>query len=169
MCGSATVEWERFVETLLKHDVADEGFSFDEFSQFVPVRQSAVTSMLRLCSQRMPTSLWMLLQVTSHLHCYEPRDKVYALLSIAKTGALGIDADYAMPLPQLMNLVLSNLHLSNPPWTVHQIAIQCKRLKSMMGLKPDFPWGASDYLATADPESVAAVQAASDSKPVRVQ
>jgi hypothetical protein len=92
--------------------------------------------------------------VTSHLRCYDPRDNVYALLSIAKTGTTGINADYAMPLPQLMNLVLTDLHSSNPPRTVHDIAIRCNHLKLLMGLGPDFPWCADDYLAATDPDFV---------------
>jgi hypothetical protein len=81
------------------------------------------------------------------LNCYDPRDKVYALLSMAKSGADGIEADYTMTLPQLMNRVLSNLHSRSPPTSAGDVAIRCARLKAMMGLEPDFPWGADDYLA----------------------
>lgn len=82
-----------------------------------------------------------------HLKCYDPRDKVYALLSMAETGAEGIDADYAMPLPQLMCRVLSNVHVDSPPQSLHQISAQCKRLKILMGLRLNYPWDADEYLA----------------------
>jgi hypothetical protein len=100
MCGDATVEWHKFKQDLLVHDSdVDSVDSLDGVGEPDPVRNSTATSMVMLCGQRMPTSLWTLLQLTSHLHCYDPRDKVYALLSIAKTGTAGIDADYAMHLP----------------------------------------------------------------------
>lgn len=143
MCGSHTFSWSEFERALFKSSKH--------------VKLSAAQRMMHLCSGT-PTSLWLLLQVTSHLECHDRRDKVYSLLSMAKTGSEGIDADYAMSLPQLMNLVLMNLHSSNPPGTVHQIAIQCSRLKSLMGLEPDFPWCADDYLAAADSDFIAAVQ-----------
>jgi hypothetical protein len=162
MCGDATVNWKKFKQDLMDHDSdVDDVGDVDSLKEIFisepdPVRHSAATSMVMLCGQRMPTSLWTLLQLTSHLHCYDPRDKVYALLSIAKTGTVGIDADYAVHLPELMNLVLTNLHSSNPPRTVHEVTIQCDRLKSLMGLEPDFPWCLNDYLATADPNLVEA-------------
>lgn len=160
MCGTTTMGWDWFGSQLMGNGVyshrADE-FISDAFD-FDQARQSAAATMLMLCSRRMPTSLWTLLQLTSHLHCYDPRDKVYALLSIARTGADGIDADYAMPLPQLMHLVLRNFHSSNSPQSVHHIAIQCERLKAMMGLESDSPWCADDYLAAADQDLVVAVQ-----------
>ena len=45
-----------------------------------------------------PTSLWLLLQLTSHLEVYNSRDKVDSILSMAKTGCEKIDADYELPL-----------------------------------------------------------------------
>jgi hypothetical protein len=108
---------------------------------------SAAARMVRLCNQKTPTSLWLLLQLTQHLDCYDPHDKVYALLSIAESGHGGIDADYTVPLPELMNRVLSNYYSTSQPPCASDVAIRCARLKAMMGLEPDFPWGADDYFA----------------------
>jgi hypothetical protein len=111
------------------------------------LRHSAAARMVQLCGQNTPTSLWLLLQLTQHLHCYDSRDKVYALLSMAKSGRDGIDADYIMPLPELMNRILRNLYSTSQPPCASDVAVRCARLKAMMGLEPGFPWGASDYLA----------------------
>jgi hypothetical protein len=108
---------------------------------------SAAARMVRLCDQKAPTSLWLLLQLTQHLDCYDPHDKIYALLSIAESGHGGIDADYTVPLPELMNRVLSNYYSTSQPPCASDVAIRCARLKAMMGLEAGFPWGADDYFA----------------------
>jgi hypothetical protein len=111
------------------------------------VKLSVAARMVQLCGQSTPTSLWLLLQLTQHLDCYDPHDKVYALLSMAKSGHDGIDADYTMPLPQLMNLVLRNSYSTSQAPSASAVAVRCARLKAMMGLEPEFPWGADDYFA----------------------
>lgn len=106
--------------------------------------------MTALCSRALPKSLWLLLQLAVHFKCYDPRDKVYALLSLAETGATGIEADYAMPLSQLMCRVMTNVHSESPPQSLHQISVQCGRLKILMGLEPDFPWGLDEFVAAVN-------------------
>lgn len=111
------------------------------------VKLTAATKMIDLCMGSAPTSLWLLLQTTSHLRCHDPRDKVYAILSMTKTGCDEIDADYELPLPRLMHRVLSNSYANCPPQGVHDVAVRCARLKAMMGLEAAFPWGADEYFA----------------------
>ena len=146
MCGDEIVQFARLAEPLA--DTFPYGID-DEARPGVPglMRHSAAARMVELCGQNTPTSLWILLQFTQHLNCYDPRDKVYALLSIAKSGADGIEADYTMSLPELMNRVLRNLYSTSQPPSAGDLAIRCSRLKAMMGLKRGFPWGANDYLA----------------------
>jgi hypothetical protein len=145
MCGSDIVPFAALAKSLANL-VPGSREHIDAQSRRL-MRHSAAAKMVDLCGQHAPTSLWLLLQLTQHLNCYDPRDKVYALLSMAKSGADGIEADYTMTLPQLMNRVLSNLHSRSPPTSAGDVAIRCARLKAMMGLEPDFPWGADDYLA----------------------
>lgn len=45
-------------------------------------------------TRRMDTSLWSLLETTKDMLCEDPRDRAYALLSIATEGHEGIDVDY---------------------------------------------------------------------------
>lgn len=160
VCGNISMPWERFKRKLMQHGKNDISFDGtkdeddDNIGDLVvwklsnTVRSSPATRMVTLCSQRTPTSLWNLLQVTANLQCYDQRDRVYAILGMAKSGATGIDATYAMPLPRLMHLVLSNLHSSIPLQSVRQLSIQCERPKSLMGLGSDFPWCVDNYLAT---------------------
>jgi len=159
MCGDSIMRWSDWSPAMIEDGV--DLVAFDEWSFESSDRQvfqpgirdapdiasgSDAERMITLCSGLLPKSLWLLMQLAVHLNCYDPRDKVYALLSLAETGAEGIEADYAMPLPQLMCLVLSNVHSESAPQSLHQVSVQCKRLKVLMGLEPDFPWGADEYL-----------------------
>ena len=144
MCGDEVIRFAELAESLTNlsgYRQTRGGFS-------TLVIHSAAARMVRLCDQKAPTSLWLLLQLTQHLDCYDPHDKVYALLSIAESGHGDIDADYTVPLSELMNRVLSNLYSRSRIPSAGEAAIRCARLKAMMGLEPDFPWGADEYLAT---------------------
>lgn len=156
MCGSETAPWQEFEEKLSEAvDISSEDSIDPQRRQRKPagleqsnhLKFSAAQRMVLLCSSGAPTSLWLLLQVTSHLDCYDPRDRIYALLSLVKTGSEDIDADYNSTLPKLMHRVLSNSYAADQPQNVHDVAVRCARLKAMMGLGRDFPWGADEYLA----------------------
>jgi hypothetical protein len=157
MCGPRTLEWDDFGKILTSgNSIVSpkptsrstlEGSDGARLKVSQHVELGAATRMLALCSDATPSSLWLLLQVTSHLDCYDPRDKIYTLLSMAKTGCEGIDADYELPLSMLMHRVLSNLHATQRPQSAREVGIHCARLKALMGLEPDFPWGADEYIA----------------------
>lgn len=63
------------------------------------------------------TSLWTLLQATADLQCADPRDRVYALLSVATEGHEHIEPDYEQDLGDLIHSVtdekLNTVKLSN--------------------------------------------------------
>lgn len=153
MCGSHTLTWDQFDQILSKmariglDDIGVmrtpslTGTDVALMEEARSVKLSAAVRMVDLCRHETPTSLWLLLQVTSHLECSDRRDKVYAILSMVKTGCNGIDADYDLPLPQLMDRVLSNFHTGNQPRSVREVEVHCARLKVMMGLEPQFLWG----------------------------
>jgi hypothetical protein len=146
MCGDEIIRFEELAKPLTGED---SDFEVEGQPKWL-LRNSVATRMLLLCGQNAPTSLWLLLQVTQHLNCYDPLDKVYALLSLAKSGAEGIEADYTLPLPELMNRVLINLYATGQPPSAGDLAIRCARFKIMMGLEPCFPWGADDYFAAEE-------------------
>jgi hypothetical protein len=144
MCGGGMIPFEDLADQFtLEHDPWER--PEEEMWCCRVLKPSVAARMVELCGQNTPTSLWLLLQLTQHLDCYDPRDKVYALLSMAKSGHEGIDADYTMPLPQLMNRVLGNSYSTSQHPSASDVAIRCARLKAMMELEPGFPWGADDY------------------------
>jgi hypothetical protein len=158
MCGSYAVAWTEFENTFSEAvDLSEESIGLQrteteiaKLEESKHLKLTAAKKMLDLCRGTAPTSLWLLLQVTSHLDCYDPKDRVYALLSLAKTGSEGIGADYNSTVPKLMHRVLSNSYAAGRPRNVHDVAVRCARLKAMMGLGTNFPWGAHEYLAAEE-------------------
>jgi hypothetical protein len=147
MCGGGIIQFRVLEEPLTLRYDPWSGQPEHEARSTRLLKLSVAAKMVELSSKNIPTSLWLLLQLTQHLDCYDPRDRVYALLSMAKSGHDGIDADYTMPLPQLMNLVLRNSYSTSQAPSASAVAVRCARLRAMMGLEPEFPWGADDYFA----------------------
>jgi hypothetical protein len=156
MCGSYTFPWTEFEKTFSEAMNVGENFSYsqrtktelDQLKEVERLKLSAARKMVDLCRDAAPTSLWLLLQVTSHLECYDPRDRVYALLSLTKTGSEGVEANYDAALPQLMHRVVSNSHATNTARNVHEVTVRCARLKAVMRLQSEYPWGADEHLST---------------------
>ena len=65
-----------------------DGTDIALMEESISVTFSPAVRMVGLCSHDTSTSLWLLLQVTSHLECYDRRDKAYSLLSMAKAGSM---------------------------------------------------------------------------------
>ncbi|KAM0705325.1 hypothetical protein Q7P35_008115 [Cladosporium inversicolor] len=144
LCVSHTISWKEFEKALFRAVDISNAKSMNsqrsrkELAQLGSklVKVSAAQRMMHLCSG----------------------ETKYTAFSVSQRPAPQGSTDYAMPVPQLMNLVLANLHSDDPPRTVQQIAIQCERLESLMGLEPECPWSTYDYFAAADPDFVASVQ-----------
>lgn len=79
------------------------------------------------------TPLWDLISATQALRCAEPRDKVYALLGVASRGIEGINANYDLPIPDLLNQVLAQRHEEQPPDSLSEVEHQCRELGALFG------------------------------------
>jgi hypothetical protein len=97
------------------------------------LRKSSAGMMLRLIADPAGISLWSLIHETSHLRCVDPRDKAYAILKIAQTGSHGMEADYTITVPVLLNRILENMHDTAPPVSLEEVAEQCTGLESLFG------------------------------------
>ncbi|KAF2720672.1 hypothetical protein K431DRAFT_294969 [Polychaeton citri CBS 116435] len=71
------------------------------------------------------------MQVTSNLRCADPRDKVYAILGVAKTGSEQISPDYRTSLVALLNAVLGERHELKRPGSLEEVMKQCHHLSAM--------------------------------------
>jgi hypothetical protein len=78
-----------------------------------------------------------LIQKTSHLRCVDPRDKAYAILNIAQTGKKGIEADYTITVPVLLNRILRDMYYTTPPVSLEKVAEQCTELERVFGEPPN--------------------------------
>lgn len=111
-------------ERLPRHDSAAEA-----------VRRSPAWNMIKNVSltnvNRVQTTLWTLLTSTRDLHCTDPRDRVYSLLSTATSGHQGIRADYTIPVQSLMNVILRNWHSYLRPSSLREVNRQCILLEDI--------------------------------------
>lgn len=79
------------------------------------------------------TPLWDLIFATQALRCAEPRDKIYALLGVASRGGESINADYDLPIPDLLNRVVAQHHAEQPPESLAEVEHQCRELGALFG------------------------------------
>lgn len=85
--------------------------------------------MVQLTCGTLDTSLRSMLDATSHLLCTDTRDKVYGILNMVTSGHQGIEADYTLALPKLLNSVLRNMHECQRPAGLNEVADQCLDLE----------------------------------------
>jgi hypothetical protein len=105
MCGSRCIDL-KCLKSLLLTDAVEERAQ----EQLGALQQSSAAKIIRLTEKTVDTSLRTLLEETRHLCCIDIRDKVYAILSVAKSGCQGIEPDYTSTVPELLNKVLRNMH-----------------------------------------------------------
>jgi hypothetical protein len=127
MCGNSFV---------LLRDL--HGYLFDAAphrmeDQFDILRRSSAGQMLRLVLDPAKESLWSLIQKTAHLRCVDPRDRAYAMLSIAEDGKHGITPRYTIAVRVLLNRILNSMHGISSPESLHEVAKQCEELESLFG------------------------------------
>ena len=124
MCGDMFLAWEAFEMYWVAVAETDGHWQRMLAARMVILRASAVE-----------TSLWELLEKTRDLNCADPRDKVYALLSVASEGHEGIEADYraSVTLESLAHRILCNKHATEPPASLETVVRQCQFLNDVLG------------------------------------
>lgn len=136
--GSHILRWEDFQRTFREAVRSEDNPGFNLLTSIWAesryLRHSPASKMVDLRGDTAPTSLWLLLQLTSHLNCYDPRDKIYALLGIAKSGCDGIHADYEMPPRRLIDCVLDAIYAPHESRSSPDVAIRRARLQAIMGV-----------------------------------
>jgi ankyrin repeat protein len=133
MCGSKTVPWSHF-HALMEHAHARSGISqLDDNTE--AVANSPAMRMRNLNIESVDTKLWSLVQGTIHLRCFDIRDKIYALLGVATKGHEGIEPDYSMPVPSLLNSLLHEIWLDSPPESLEEAAEGCAKIEKVFGFE----------------------------------
>lgn len=138
MCGTQVVDWDRFASFMTHIQNARSDNRRKQQLTFRNIRGSPAVSIV---NQKMQPagqqSLLDLMYTTRQLQCSELRDKVYALLGIAKAGHEHIKPDYGANVAALMNSILRNAHALDPPDDFVAVVQQCHELSSLLGQKVD--------------------------------
>lgn len=144
LCGEAEVSGTKFQQFLRAAQTAildhQNGLSKVKprfrltFEHMDIVQCSALKIILQIKQPRdVSVSLWDLMDQTSHLTCADPRDKVFALLGVARSGQEQISPDYSVTLPALLNSVLQRRYAIEPPRNVEEVEQECQKLAAMAG------------------------------------
>ena len=127
MCGDRTVPWDQF--RLLWRDVIDDAATDDELPG--RLKQSLATRVMTLRTDSFDLSLWNLLKETRNLECADQRDRIYALLSVAKKGHEEMEADYSLTPLYLAHCTLRNKYAIRLPRTLNDILTDCEFLEDV--------------------------------------
>jgi hypothetical protein len=133
MCGGKTVPWSHF-HALMKHAHAISGIS-QLGDNTEAVANSPAMRMMNLSLKFVNTMLWSLLQRTTHLRCFDARDKLYALLGVATKGHESIEPDYTIEMPTLLNKLLSEIWTVVPPSSFEQARDGCTKIEDVFGVE----------------------------------
>jgi len=157
-CGTVHSKLWRFFRDFLSYDHAGERLARHDCAAEA-VRCSPAWNMIKNVSltkvSRVQTSLWTLLLSTRDLHCTDPRDRVYSLLSTTTSGHQGIRADYEVSVPRLLNIILRNWHSDLRPSSLQQVSEQCRLLADIfrVGRESIFTLSSPDMSETSyDPD-----------------
>lgn len=133
-----------------------ESLMYDDHDERVKVKAQALQSspaamLLRLIHASMDGSLRAMLNSTNRLRCTDPRDKVYAILNVVSSGHQGIEADYTVTLPDLMNQILRNMHAAQTPEHLWDVDMQCRDLEATFDMSPGSIYGTESQALAACP------------------
>jgi hypothetical protein len=124
MCGTMRISFE-CLKSFLLNDNSDERVQ----EKAKTLKQSPGTKMVSLSLEFRSRSLRSMLYATRHLRCTDPRDRVYAILSVVSSGRQDIEADYTLNLIDLLNAVLRNMcwkRYINLEWlSDHCVMLEC--------------------------------------------
>lgn len=138
LCGSDSLSWDWFTELMLNAKSGILSQHARERFEYQCIQRSPAMSMVQQVAEyHSRSTLWDLMDATMHLNCFERRDRVYALLGIAKAGHLDIKADYGTPIPALLNAVLKNYHLIRPPSSLADVSRDCEHIARLLQCVPD--------------------------------
>ena len=134
LCGDRVIQWKAFRSVLLGVLRSIPNARVEDRFEYKSVQASPAMSIIKQTAQPHAiddTTLLDLLTATNHLRCTEIRDKVYALLDVAKAGHIGITPDYNMPITTLLNTILRTYHEFKRPNSLQEVADQCRQLETL--------------------------------------
>jgi hypothetical protein len=137
VCGSEVIPWRHFERSIsFRRGIYRAGLA-------------PAIRMVKMMPPNLSTSLWSLLNSTTHLLCEEKKDKAYALLGLALRDAEIIQPYYTLDMPVFLNRILK-CHIEHDlindeqlfiaqnanGLTLPQIAWCCEHLENLFGTEP---------------------------------
>ena len=140
LCGSKSVPWNSFANFVLGVVSRGDQAPLREKQNYeyeMSVKSSAFY-MFQLVrdakAQSEQLGLFDYVVRSGKLHCSEPRDRVYAVLSVVQLKDGTLTADYLVSLPELVANVLRLQHTAVPPNGLGEVEKQCRELASVLGI-----------------------------------
>ncbi|KAK4960993.1 hypothetical protein LTR10_001482 [Elasticomyces elasticus] len=139
LCGGKTVDWLEFQNVMATSTWKPQRQKRqqDRNMDFQSLMKSPAMSIVRQSLRPLDHRLWDLIMTNRALDCWEPRDKVYGLLGIAKfEPGENFRVDYKVPVVRLANTILSLHHQSDgKPTNTEMVVAQCNQLADAFGLE----------------------------------
>lgn len=138
MCGTMAIQWEHFETFMNFVDQHADSDSLTRKERALYLCSSPAMRMIKLVQESSSTALYKLLETSAHLQCEESRDRAYALLGFATSGIDGIEPDYTVSLPTLLNRILSEDHRLNLPGrrsNPQDLLQQCEKLERLFNVR----------------------------------
>ncbi|KAK4894946.1 hypothetical protein LTR27_006813 [Elasticomyces elasticus] len=139
LCGNKTAEWIEFgnvmASTVWQPQLQRQQ---DRNVDYQSLMRSPAMAIVKQSVRTVDYGLWHLIMANRGMRCWEPRDKVYGLLGVAKLEpGEAIEADYQVPLVRLANTILRLKHRSEgAPQNTTEIVAQCDQLTGAFGIPP---------------------------------
>ena len=138
LCGDMSIAWTDFCNVLQSNERVSQSRN-DRNRDYEIVSRSPAMSIVKQSQQGLQRTLWDLMSQNYDLECADQKDKIFALLGIAKVDPLlAIQPDYQMPLRCLLNKVLRLRHSEDKPMRIEDVISDCDSLADMFGLDQTF-------------------------------
>jgi hypothetical protein len=157
MCGSEVIPWAQF-ETFVARLGRYNPDQLAPSGRALYIYNSAATRMIKLMPFPLSTSLWKLLDMTTHLRCEVKKDKAYALFGLTTREAAIIQPYYNQDMPAFLNSILKyhiEHDLTPAEITLTLVADCCEKLETLFGAKPGTVFESSD--STGHPSALGLV------------
>lgn len=138
LCGRNRIPWENF-ELFLHHvdSFPPECRQDHRMAYHLTITSRAMEMIRQVRRGHKKDVLYDQTVAFAHLSCSDPRDKVYALLSISQQERDSISADYTIGTSVLLNRLLHQEFHTRPPLTMQDVFHRASRLSKAVSSKPD--------------------------------
>jgi hypothetical protein len=138
MCGSKVISWQHFERFMLRVDGKFKvlGPSLFPSRSTEEICNSRAMRMIKLTCTPVGTSLLDLMDMSVHLRCEEPRDRVHALCGLATAEAASIDKGFEDDIPVFLNMLFRHHLEQSPEISILDVASTCGRLERIFGALP---------------------------------